>query len=73
MAALVAWFAAHPEAVVLGWPLVSGLASFGYHKVEHRFPQLVAALRASGVDFPAILRAVVAAFTRRRVTLPPAP
>ncbi len=52
------------------WPTITGLASFGYARIEERFPEAVKALRAAGFDADRLLSAIRAAWPKR---LPPPP
>ncbi len=47
------------------WPALTGLLSFVFHRLEERFPVLVAALRASGLDLPRTLEAIRAAWPKK--------
>lgn len=52
------------------WPIITGLLSLGYARMEQRFPVAVAYLRAAGLDLPRTLDAIRAAWPKR---LPPPP
>ena len=58
----------HPEAVAIIWPIITGLLSLAFGALSKRFPVVVAILRASGLDLPALGRAI-----RKRLEPPPAP
>ena len=54
------------------WPTLTGLLSFLFHRLEERYPALVAMLRASGLDMPRTLEAIRAAWPKR-LPKPPGP
>jgi hypothetical protein len=54
------------------WPTLTGLLSFAFHRLEERYPALVAMLRASGLDMPRTLEAIRAAWPKR-LPKPPGP
>ena len=68
---------AHPElaAVLITsviWPLLTGMLSLGYHKLEDSYPTAIAYLRAAGFDLPRTLAAIRAAWPPRLPPPPPA-
>lgn len=58
----------HPETVAIIWPVLTGLLSFAFGALSRRYPIVTAILRASGLDLPALGRAL-----RKRMEPPPAP
>lgn len=72
---LIDWAEANPVLFlgILGivWPALTGLASLGYHKLEERFPRLIAFLRASGLDIPTMAKAALQKAWPARLPKPP--
>jgi hypothetical protein len=80
--ALLAWLADNPAFTVVLftaviWPALSGVLSFAWRKLEERAPNVIALLRAVGLDLPGAKRAMVALVSgflaRRGVKTPPMP
>lgn len=44
----------NPEWVAIIWPIFTGILSFAYRRLAARHPVIVAVLRASGLDLPAL-------------------
>ncbi len=69
------WAEANPVLAValigIVWPALTGAASLLYHRFEARFPNLIATLRASGLDIPQTARNLVALLWPKRLPKPP--
>jgi hypothetical protein len=79
---LLNWLSTHPEFTVVlftavVWPALSGALSFAWRTLEERAPNVIALLRAVGLDLPGAKRALVALISgflkRRGVKTPPMP
>lgn len=68
MHAIMQYIYDHPEAVAIIWPILTGILSLAFGALGKRFPVIVAVLRASGLDLPALGAAV-----RKRLAPPPPP
>jgi hypothetical protein len=77
MERVLSFFAEHPELaitlfVTVGWPLLTGLASFVDEQIAARFPMVQALLRSAGFDAKRFLAVLVSlAANRARLPIPP--